>query len=305
MQDKVTLSIVMPVYNHPTELKVMIDSILANKYKDWELLAIDDGSDKETLDLLNDYETLDARVRLIRRSRSPKGAQTCRNIGIEMARGEFIVFFDSDDFVQPFCLEQRVKELQLHPEYDFMVFRNGVWQDNRFHNSYPICIFGYPIYKDDIRAFCRRTLPFVVWSNIYRRQSIIDHHIQWDIHLLSLQDAQFNLECILSDMRYGYSECPADYGYRIGTTDSISKNIQDQSHRLSHEHTIHEFYRLVRAKYGHKYDLALWIGKQYIRNKQMQGLIQRRFVLFFYLLWVSYMERIWIPRNIKRIISLS
>ena len=48
MQNQVTLSIVMPVFNHTEDLKTMLDSILDNFYQDWELLAVDDGSDEET-----------------------------------------------------------------------------------------------------------------------------------------------------------------------------------------------------------------------------------------------------------------
>ena len=51
----VKLSIVMPVFNHPEELRTMLDSILANTFQDWELWAVDDGSQQETLSVLDGY----------------------------------------------------------------------------------------------------------------------------------------------------------------------------------------------------------------------------------------------------------
>ena len=95
------LSIVMPFYNPKEMVAEMLDSILANDYYDWELLAIDDGSTPETIGYLKHYEE-DDRIQFVRRTSEPKGAQTCRNMGLHLARGEYIIFFDSDDYVAPY-----------------------------------------------------------------------------------------------------------------------------------------------------------------------------------------------------------
>ena len=113
----VKLSIVMPVFNHPEELRTMLDSILQNTFQDWELWAVDDGSQQETLSVLDGYAGRDERIHFIRRERLPKGAQTCRNIGLEQAKGEYIIFFDSDDYITPNCFAQRVSEMDNHPEH--------------------------------------------------------------------------------------------------------------------------------------------------------------------------------------------
>ena len=267
MQTSVTLSIVMPVFNHTDDLKTMLNSILDNSYQDWELLAVDDGSDEETKETLKQYATQDRRIKIIQREREPKGAQTCRNTGFELARGEYIVFFDSDDYVAPYCLEQRVKELSKHPELDFMVFRSGTFCDNAFHQEPDKLNYGYQIYKDDIEAFCSRTLPFIVWNNIYRRTSLLKRNISWDTHLLSLQDAQFNLECILSGMLYAYSSLPPDYGYRTFSKDSVSKQILSVAHYGSNLYAATRFYALIQQRYGHCYDHALYRGTMFLYVK--------------------------------------
>ena len=119
----------MPTFNHEEELAVMIDSIKCNTYDNWELLAIDDGSEESTISLLQRYAQEDSRIRLICRSRLPKGAPTCRNIGIDEAQGKYLVFFDSDDYITPDCLGQRVQSIEAHPELDFMVFPSGLYRD--------------------------------------------------------------------------------------------------------------------------------------------------------------------------------
>lgn len=254
------LSIVMPVFNGTEELKTMIDSVLDNSYQDWELLAVDDGSNDETKNVLKTYATRDRRIHFIERNRAPKGAQTCRNIGLETAQGEYIVFFDSDDYIAPYCLEQRVKELSEHPELDFMVFRSGTYYNNAFHQEPNKFNYGYQIYNDDIEAFCSRTLPFIVWNNIFRRSSLLKYGISWDTHLLSLQDAQFNLECILSGMRYAYCAFAPDYGYRTAGTDSVSKKIHSAAHFESNLYATKRFYTLIHQSYGQRYDRALYRG---------------------------------------------
>lgn len=254
----------MPVYNHPSELSVMIDSILANTYKDWELLAIDDGSEKETLDILQQYAVTDQRIRFVKRELAPKGAQTCRNMGLQMAKGEFICFFDSDDYIPPFCLEQRVTELAAHPELDYMVFRSAIYGHDDLKQDDYKNMYGYGIYKDDIAAFCARTLPFVVCNNIYRCTSLGKYGIHWDINLLSLQDAQFNLQTILAGMKYAYSDRPADYQYRTDTSSSVSKNIYSEAHFNSNLYAVQSFYEQITQVYGKRYNHALYQGALFV-----------------------------------------
>lgn len=266
MQHKVVLSIVMPIFNHPQELRVMIDSILGNTFQDWELLAVDDGSEKKTIDILQEYSDKDSRIKFIRRTIEPKGAQTCRNMGLQMAEGEYLCFFDSDDAIEPYCLEQRVEEISSHPELDFMVFRSSVYNENPYTESEYRYVYGYNIYDDDIAAFCARTLPFVVWNNIYRRSSLLKFGITWDEKLLSLQDAQFNLQTLLAGMKYAYSKKPADYKYRTGTTGSISKKIYSEKHFKSNAYAIESFYKQIHEKFGNRYDKDLYKGACFVNT---------------------------------------
>ena len=265
------LSIVMPVYNHKELVKVMIDSILANSFSDWELLAVDDGSDQETIALLEDYVKKDQRVIFIKRNRLPKGAPTCRNIGFEKAKGEYIVFFDSDDYVTPECLKTRVQCIENRKDLDFMVFPSGTYDDKGFHIEPNKFNYGYPIYNDDLEHFARRLLPFVVWNNIYRTQALRQKGILWDEQLLSLQDADFNVQTLLADMKYDYAPTKPNYGYRISTTSSVSKGMTTGEHFRSHIHAIRKMYTDIRQKEGRTYDKALFYGLLRLYNGVVTG----------------------------------
>lgn len=258
------LTIVMPFFNQEELVATMIDSIVANDYQDWELLAIDDGSEPAVHESLSRRYEQDERIRFIKREREPKGAQTCRNIGLEMAKGEYVAFFDSDDYAAPHCLRSRVEQIDKRQDVDFMVFRSGTAQqqgeETLFDDKPTDLTFGYPIYDDDIQAFCTRSLPFVVWNNIYRRSSLMQHGIVWDTRLLSLQDSMFNLQCLLGGMKYAYSPTPPDYGYRLATPGSVSKKLKSKAHLDSHVYITERFYTLVQQHHGHRYDHALYRG---------------------------------------------
>lgn len=269
MQDTDTplLSIIMPFYNNKELVAEMIDSILANCFKNWELLAIDDGSSKETIEYLDKYKQ-DKRIRIIKRNISPKGAQTCRNIGIEKMRGEFTVFFDSDDYITPDCLQTRIDIIKKHTDLDFVVFPSGTYIEHSFYPNAPKFKYGYGIHKNDITAFARRELPFIVWNNIYRSDSIKAYQMKWDTNLLSLQDADFNITAITRGMKYKYANVRPDYGYRIEySQESVSKKILSEEHFNSHIYATKKFFKLLQPIYGHKYDYAIFQGLLSIYNR--------------------------------------
>ena len=84
------VSLIMPFFNNKELVSKMIDSIRANTFEDWELLAIDDGSSNDTLEYLSSFQK-DKRIIFIKRETMPKGAQTCRNLGMDYAKGEFLI----------------------------------------------------------------------------------------------------------------------------------------------------------------------------------------------------------------------
>lgn len=260
------LSIVMPFFNNPTLVVEMMRSIIANTFQDWELLAIDDGSTAEALEYVK-TNINDCRIKFIHRTCEPKGAQTCRNIGIKEMRGEYVVFMDSDDYITPTCLQTRVEELRKRPDLDFMVFPSGIYTDGTFDANAPRFIYGYCVNSDDISAFAKRELPFVVWSNIYRSSSVLSHRLMWDTNLLSLQDADFNLQALLKGLKYSYAYVTADYGYRIFTgEESVSKQINSYKHFDSHLYATRRFFEAIQDKFGHKYDWDIFQGVLFLYN---------------------------------------
>lgn len=99
-----TISVIVPVYKVEKYLPQCIDSILAQTYKDFELILIDDGSPDNCGKMCDEYAQRDARVRVIHQKNG--GLSAARNAGIDMAKGEYIAFVDSDDYVSEEYLEK-------------------------------------------------------------------------------------------------------------------------------------------------------------------------------------------------------
>ena len=116
------VSIIVPVYNSSPYLKDMLCCIVSQTYQNWELILVDDHSTDNSLVIIKEFQKGDNRIKLYIRDRLPKGAQTCRNIGFDYSIGDFVIFFDSDDLVESFCLEQRVSYMNRYEDCDFLTF---------------------------------------------------------------------------------------------------------------------------------------------------------------------------------------
>ena len=101
--EKPKISVIIPVYNSEKYIKRALDSMSGQTFKDFEVIMIDDGSKDASLRIMEEYKERHESWKLV--SIENKGVSNARNIGISMARGEYISFMDSDDFVAPDFLE--------------------------------------------------------------------------------------------------------------------------------------------------------------------------------------------------------
>ena len=102
------VSVIMPCHNGALYIKNAIDSVLAQSYKDWELLVVDDASTDGSKALIESYCQKDSRIKLLSTEHSTGLPATARNLGIEEARGRYIAFLDCDDQWLPDKLEHQI-----------------------------------------------------------------------------------------------------------------------------------------------------------------------------------------------------
>ena len=110
MKDTTSVSVIIPVYKAEQYIHHCLDSMLAQTFKDFEIILIDDGSPDKSGEICDSYAAADNRIKVIRNEKN-SGAAVSRNKALELAQGEFIAFLDSDDFFELNMLEETYNKI--------------------------------------------------------------------------------------------------------------------------------------------------------------------------------------------------
>ena len=100
---KPLISVIVPIYNVEQYLRKCVDSIISQTYRNLEIILIDDGSPDECGKICDEYALKDERIIVIHQKNG--GLSAARNTGLDICKGEYISFIDSDDFISPFFIE--------------------------------------------------------------------------------------------------------------------------------------------------------------------------------------------------------
>ena len=120
------ISVIIPVYNTEEYLGNCLTSICTQTLEDLEIICINDASEDNSLNILNDFVNKDKRIKVIN-FRLNKGAAQARNYGIEIAKGEFISFIDSDDYLETadFYEKLYIKAIQTNADITKGLYKNS------------------------------------------------------------------------------------------------------------------------------------------------------------------------------------
>lgn len=154
------ISVIVPVYNAGQYLTTCIDSVLAQTFKDFELLLVDDGSSDGSGKVCDEYAKKDERVRVVHKAN--EGINATRRRGVHEARGEWVAFSDDDDTMEPYALENLYA---LHEGTD-IVCGFEVVPDKKLSADASL---------DDIRhALLAGQLSVTPWAKLYRKSILTD-----------------------------------------------------------------------------------------------------------------------------------
>lgn len=207
------VSIIVPVYNAEDTIRLCLDSICAQTYKNIEILVIDDGSTDKSREIISDLAQKDIRVRPIFKENS--GVSASRNLGMELARGTYLQFADSDDWISPVATERYVQAISRDNSQLVVSDYYRVTGKKFFRRS---SIKQGGLYTLDEFAECMLKAPAnfyygVMWNKFYVTAIVRKHGLKCRVGMNWCEDFLFNLE-YLKYIRRISVEKKALYYYR-------------------------------------------------------------------------------------------
>lgn len=216
----VKLSIIVPVFNIERYLEDCLESILNQTFSDFELILVDDGSKDKSGLICDNYALKDNRIIVFHNSNN--GVSFSRNFGIENAKGEWITFIDSDDWVDQDYISNMFSggsNFDLYCTGHQMQAENGKWIIYTPKKSIYI--------KDDLISFYNDHLSSGIirgpWCKLLKRSTIIDHNIRFDLRLSFGEDTIFTLDYLKFVNNIFVSDLPQYH--RRWTPGSLAKKV--------------------------------------------------------------------------------
>lgn len=241
------VSIIIPTFNRAILIGETLIYVLSQTYENWECIVVDDGSNDDTKEVVEQYSKKDNRIKYLINSQK-KGAQGARNTGLITASGKFIIFFDSDNVMFKDYLERKVSYFEKNSEVDIVTSFSHVLDED----SIMIGTFCW-ITKGNIHKSILERSTYVDNNSAMIRKSFLDKSELLDENCPSYQEWDLHIH-LSKNANYGYiPEFLTGYYRRGNGTISSDKLRELQGH----------CYVLLK----HKFDFLSTLGLEWFRNE--------------------------------------
>ena len=210
------VSVIVPVYNVHSYLRESLESLLAQTYKNLEIIFIDDGSSDGSGEICDEYALKDPRVKVIHQPNL--GISAARNTGLDVFKGEFVAFLDSDDALAPSFVEKTVSSV-LSSDTDMVICRTSLHTtteslaSHKPEKFFPLIEKG--IYDRDsvLQFLLDDKLDVSIWNKLYKRALWDDirfneGHVFEDIETIYRICSQCSKVSVLPDVLYLHRKRP-------------------------------------------------------------------------------------------------
>lgn len=234
----IKISVIMPVYNVENYIRNCLDSLIAQSFGQWELIAVDDGSPDRSGKICDEYAAKDSRITVIHKENG--GAPSARNTAIEQARGEYLYFMDSDDWAEPEMLKDMYDKAK-QTDAQLVVagyYIDTYYSDTDFYSqsqSLPSRDFKS---RREFREYAYKmfdeNLLYTPWNKLFQRKYIMDNNIRfkntfWD-------DFPFNLDVIRDIERVALIQKRYYHFMRARSDSETAKYRSDMYEKREQEH---------------------------------------------------------------------
>lgn len=219
MQNDTLVSVIVPVYNARKFLSGCVESLLAQTHAKLDIVLVDDGSRDDSLTLCREYARKDARIRVI--SQKNAGPAAARNAALALARGEYFMFADSDDYLPPDACERLLNAMEgndlalghFYYQLDKTISERGLLAGSRTIGE-----------REFLLSLLERPGTFyfsALWNKMYRADLIRDLDLQFDPSLVWGEDFAFNMQYYHAVRSVGLVEAPVYYYVKSMNSSSL------------------------------------------------------------------------------------
>lgn len=225
----VMISVICPVYGAEKTLSRCIDSVLAQTFKDFEFILVDDGSKDSSGSICDEYAARDQRIIVIHKENG--GISSARQAGMDIARGDFFIHVDSDDWVDPDWLE-RLFETAISSSADVVIGNIMMVDSGRMTK----CEQSLPSYsqKKIAKAIVTGRLLPALWNKLIRRSVYDDHSIRFPVNVDAGEDIYVCHSLFIKGVKCAFCSYSDTYYYydRFGAK-TISME-EEMRNRIAH-----------------------------------------------------------------------
>ena len=232
------ISVIVPVYNCEDYVGISIESVLKQTYQNWELILINDGSTDSSLSICQVYAQRDQRIKIIQSENL--GPANARNLGLENAAGEYCLFMDSDDYLEPDALDILQKNVQTYePEIIFYPYFTDKMENQQYeilnNNALEQMVFNSnQEFTEHYRYLSENGYTHPVWNKLYNKKFIEECKACFPIGVNVSEDYLFNLKLYKNLTKAVLIEQPL-YHYVSRTSGSITSSFNSNRFNSSKE----------------------------------------------------------------------
>ena len=254
------VSVIMPVYNAEKYLYQCLNSLKEQTLKNIEIICVDDGSTDKSLNILKQFADIDKRFIILRQKNF--GAAVARNLGLNIAKGKYVIFLDSDDYFEPYLIEVAVMQAEKF-KADIVIFKAEAF-DNVTGKTSPLNDSISYLKEYQHKTFCYKDMPedifnsFLIapWNKLYHKKLLDKYGFEFQ-NVKRTNDLLFISKTLVTADRIILLDKVLVH-YRIGQT----KNLQS-----GNSETPLDFYKALfeLKKYLDRNNLYKEVYKSYLK----------------------------------------
>ncbi|MFC5684431.1 glycosyltransferase family 2 protein [Flavobacterium sp. MAHUQ-51] len=263
-----SISIIIPVYNVSAYLRQCLDSVINQTYTELEIIIVNDGSTDDSLNICQEYQLIDNRIQLINQQNA--GLSAARNTGIDYVQGDYILFVDSDDWIDlntcqllvdnvkstnaDVVLFSYCKEFSIHSEEKFILEGDVTFNENESRKIYRRII---GLYEEELTYPENADSIVTAWGKLYKTEIIKSNAIYFtDCKLIGTEDMLFNVY------------------YFLHVKSIVNIHLCLYHYRKNNQNSLTSVYKSnLMIQWGELYDRV----EQFIENKELDATFQKAF----------------------------